>query len=190
MALLGLCLETFFQCTKSRVLHASVMPGEATLDNYPERVAVRHPSPFCAIFFPTPWPRWQKQAKLVYMNKMTDVDIKGVYMTKEIFLVLASVYFSPRSFNVYGLWAVWPLLKSRIPGKIDMVRLRSKYFCVRTQHSYKSLGTVGKKRDVAGFFFGTSLKKNRWKCVGTRTPQSQFALLRETRRNARAWKLV
>ena len=33
---------------------------------------------------------------------------------------------SPRSFNVYGLWAVWPLLKSRIPGKIDMVRVRSK----------------------------------------------------------------
>ena len=32
----------------------------------------------------------------------------------------------PRSFNVYGLWAAWPLLKSRIPGKIDMVPVRSK----------------------------------------------------------------
>ena len=31
-----------------------------------------------------------------------------------------------RSFNVYGLWAAWPLLKSRIPGKIDMVPVRSK----------------------------------------------------------------
>ena len=33
---------------------------------------------------------------------------------------------APRSFNVYGLWAAWPLLKSRIPGKTDMVRVRSK----------------------------------------------------------------
>ena len=41
----------------------------------------------------------------------------------------SSTYFSsfpPRSFNVYGLWAAWPLLKSRIPGKIDMVPVRSK----------------------------------------------------------------
>ena len=47
-------------------------------------------------------------------------------------------------------------MKSRIPGKPDMVQIRWKYLCIRTLHDYKS-GTVGKERDLA--VFGTSLKK-------------------------------
>ena len=56
---------------------------------------------------------------------------------------------APHSFYAHGLWAAWPLWKARIPGKLDMVRVRSKYFCVHMLHKYNH-GTVGRgvRREV------------------------------------------
>ena len=64
--------------------------------------------------------------------------------------------------------------------KYGMVRVRSKYFCVRTLRGYKS-GTIEKKRDSAVFWF--KFEKNRWKCVGTRALPSKFGLLGKTFRS-------
>ena len=54
------------------------------------------------------------------------LDFQSCILGLCLFVCKKKDLFTPRSFNVYGLWAAWPLLKSRIPGKIDMVPVRSK----------------------------------------------------------------
>ena len=77
----------------------------------------------------------------------------------------------PRSFNVNGLWAAWPLLKSCIPGKIDMVRVRSSNFACACS-AVTSL--VPLERKETQLFFWYKFEK---KYVGTRAPPSFFGLL-------------
>ena len=77
---------------------------------------------------------------------------------------------TPRSFNVYGLWAAWPLWKSGCPGKFDMVLVRSQYLSDRRLCDHET-GIVGLKELWA--VFSIKFEKNRSKRVSIPTPESK-----------------